>query len=260
MNNVSKTLYIPLYGKATVSRKGIILEDKKAEEIWAAEGFPLKGKAKSKWLAYSMGMRSAVFDRWAKACLEQNPEAMVLHIGCGMDSRAVRIGGACQWYDIDFPEVIEERKRYYTESDSYHMLPGDARELRWLDQLPQSAAAVVVLEGISMYLKPEELTGLLAALHQRFSQLRVLMDCYTSFGAKASRYKNPINTVGVTLTYGMDDPAALAQAAGITYVAEHAMAPEEMIQQLEGMERMIFRKLFAGGFAKRIYRMYEFEG
>ena len=29
MNNVNKTLYIPLYGKAYVSRKGIILNDKK---------------------------------------------------------------------------------------------------------------------------------------------------------------------------------------------------------------------------------------
>ena len=31
MNNVNQTLYIPLYGKAYVSRKGIILNDKKAE-------------------------------------------------------------------------------------------------------------------------------------------------------------------------------------------------------------------------------------
>lgn len=56
MNNVNKTLYIPLYGKAVVSKKGIILHDRKAEEIWEKEGFPLKGKMKSKWLAYNMGM------------------------------------------------------------------------------------------------------------------------------------------------------------------------------------------------------------
>ena len=62
MNSVQKTMYIPLYGKAYVSHKGILLEDPKAEEIWAAEGFPLKGKSKSKWLAYCMGMRAAVFD------------------------------------------------------------------------------------------------------------------------------------------------------------------------------------------------------
>ena len=31
MTNVNKTLYIPLYGKALVSRRGILLSDKKAE-------------------------------------------------------------------------------------------------------------------------------------------------------------------------------------------------------------------------------------
>jgi O-methyltransferase involved in polyketide biosynthesis len=62
MNSVNKTMYIPLYGKAYVSKKGIILRDKKAEEIWNKEGFSLKGKSKSKWLAYFMGMRAAVYD------------------------------------------------------------------------------------------------------------------------------------------------------------------------------------------------------
>ena len=66
MNSVNKTLYIPLYGKSYVSKKGIFLDDKKAEEIWEAEGFALKGKSKSKWLAYYMGARSAVFDEWVK--------------------------------------------------------------------------------------------------------------------------------------------------------------------------------------------------
>ena len=58
MNSTNKTLYIPLYGKSLVSKKGSILSDPKAEEIWQKEQFPLKGKAKSKWLAYYMGMRA----------------------------------------------------------------------------------------------------------------------------------------------------------------------------------------------------------
>lgn len=90
MENVNKTLYIPLYGKAYVSHKGIILDDKKAEAIWDAEGFELKGKSKSKWLAYYMGMRSAVFDNWLREQMEKDKNAVVLHIGCGMDSRIER--------------------------------------------------------------------------------------------------------------------------------------------------------------------------
>ena len=43
MNEVNKTLYIPLYGKAKVSRQGIILNDPCAEEIWKEEAFPIHG-------------------------------------------------------------------------------------------------------------------------------------------------------------------------------------------------------------------------
>ena len=74
MDNVNKTLYIPLRGKAYVSKLGILLSDPDAEAIWCAEGFPLKGKSASKWLAYSMGIRAAVFDRWLTAQLEENPD------------------------------------------------------------------------------------------------------------------------------------------------------------------------------------------
>ena len=81
MNNVNKTLYIPLYGKAYVSQKNIILRDPKAELIWKKEGFPLKGKSRSKWLAYYMGMRSAVFDNWLKEEMTKDAEAIILHIG-----------------------------------------------------------------------------------------------------------------------------------------------------------------------------------
>lgn len=92
MNNVNKTLYIPLYGKAYVSRKGIILHDAMAEDIWEREGFDLKSKSKSKWLAYYMAMRSAVYDEWVKQEIANTSDAVVLHIGCGMDSRIKRVG------------------------------------------------------------------------------------------------------------------------------------------------------------------------
>ncbi len=262
MKNESKTLYIPLYGKACVSRKGIILNDPDAERIWQAEGFPLRGKAKSKWLAYYMGMRSAVFDRWAAEKMQQNPGAPVLHIGCGMDSRCNRLAHVRQdrlWYDIDFPDVLAERGKYYSESERYRMLPGDASHPDWLRQLPEADGAIVIMEGISMYLAPDALRTLLSALRSRYAKLHLLMDCYTEFGAKASRYKNPINTVGVTETYGMETSRQLAEDCGLRYLGEMTMAPEELISQLRGGERFFFRKVFAGGFAGRLYKLYAFE-
>ena len=273
MDNVNKTLYIPLYGKAYVSSKGILLQDPKAEEIWAAEGFPLKGKSKSKWLAYYMAMRARVFDQWVKERMTAEPSAVVLHLGCGMDSRVLRVGtsvcqntASCQgsamghWYDVDFPEVIAERKRYYQENDYYHMVACDVRDPKWMQQIPADSHAIVVMEGISMYLAPEELRALLGNLCGNFARVQILMDCYTTFAAKASSIKNPINDVGVTLVYGLDNPTELEKGTGLRYFKEHEMTPETMIDELAGMERTIFRKVYGGEMARKMYRMYEYEG
>ena len=83
--------HIPLYAKSYVSKKGIILDDKKAEEIWKIEGFKLKGKSKSKWLAYYMAISSAVFDEWLRQQTTKVDQTVIIHIGCGMDSRILRV-------------------------------------------------------------------------------------------------------------------------------------------------------------------------
>lgn len=258
MNNVNKTLYIPLYGKSYVSKKGLFLNDKKAEEIWEKEGFDLKGKSKSKWLAYYMGVRSRVFDEWVTELMADREDAVVIHIGCGLDSRAMRIGeSGHKWYDVDFAEVIEERKKYYSETDSYKMPAGDVRDSVWLEAIPETGHAIVVMEGVSMYLTPEELRGLSEGLCNHFARVNLLMDCYSVFAAKMSKYKNPINDVGVTKVYGIDDPKII-ESGDFTYVTEHEMTPQRYIDELRGFEKFIFGKLYAGGFAKKLYRLFEF--
>ncbi len=258
MDNVNKTLYIPLYGKAFVSKKGLFLRDTRAEEIWSAAAFPLKGKARSRWLAYYMGIRAAVFDAWVKAETETDEECLVLHVGCGLDSRVTRVGETrALWYDVDLREVIEERRRYYTESDRYRMLVGDARATDWLASLPSCPKTVVVMEGVSMYLTPTELQAFIAAIGERFSAVSLLMDCYTSFAAKMSKYRNPVNTVGVTRLYGIDEPRAL-QGGGVCFACEREMTPRSCIEQLKGAERRVFAALYAGGLSKKLYKLYEY--
>ena len=259
MNNVNKTLYIPLYGKAYVSKKGLFLSDKKAEEIWDAEGFKLRGKAKSKWLAYYMGIRSAVFDGWVKEQMSAIPDAAIIHIGCGMDSRIIRVGASGhKWYDVDFPEVISERGKYYTESDEYSMIAGDARcPKEWLGSISERSA-IIVMEGVSMYLAPDELRGLMTAISETFDRVALLVDCYSRFAAKMSKLKNPIKSVGVSRVYGVDDPDEIA-AGELIFLAERDITPEAYIEELSGSEKKFFKKLYAGRFAKKLYRLYEYK-
>ena len=36
------------------------------------------------------------------------------------------------------------------------------------------------------------------------------------------------------------------------------MTPDSLVNQLTGMERAIFRKVYGGSISRRLYRMYEF--
>ena len=259
MNSVNKTLYIPLYGKSYVSKKGLFLDDKKAEEIWKAEGFALKGKSKSKWLAYYMGVRSAVFDEWLKQQMTELQDAVVIHIGCGMDSRCIRVGTEkTKWYDVDFSEVIEERKKYYTDTNNYKMVAGDARDCKWLTTIKETHSAIVVMEGVSMYLTVEDMQNLTDSLCTHFERIALLVDCYTTFAAKMSKHGNPINDVGVNEVYGIDDPEDY-QNEKIAFVKEYTMIPQKYIDELKGFERLVFAKIYAGGLSKKLYRLFEYK-
>ena len=259
MDEVNKTLFIPLYGKALVSKQKIILHDPMAEKIWEKEQFPIRGKSTSKWLAYNMAMRARVFDHWTDKMLENNKDALVLHIGCGLDSRCKRVKQPySNWIDCDFPDVLKVRKQYYSETENYHMKEVNAADPEQVNALPDAKAAIVILEGISMYLTREEIIGFFQTLQSKYEDLHILMDVYTEFGAKASKYKNPINDVGVTKVYGIDDIHDVLTEK-ICFKAEHSFTPAKLIDRLKPADKAVFKMLFTGKMYRKIYRLYELE-
>lgn len=259
MNAVNKTLYIPLRGKALVSRAGILLRDPAAEAIWQKEGFPLRGKSASKWLAYAMGMRAAVFDDWTRARLRAQPRATVLHIGCGLDARARRVDAPrALWVDIDLPAVIAAREKYFAPGDDYIMLGADASQTDWLRMLPRGGPGVIVMEGLSMYLSLPSLQALLQALHTHFDGAAVLLDAYTPRAVRLSKYGNPIRDVGARASLGIDDPLSLCTRGGARFIARHSLTPPQKINELPARDQKVFRALFAGKIADGLYRLYEY--
>lgn len=206
-----------------------------------------------------MGIRSAVFDEWVNQKMIDLQDAVIIYIGCGMDSRVLRIGTSNhKWYDVDFIEVITERKRYYSESECYRMIAGDVRDFAWLTKIKENESAIIVMEGVSMYLTVEEMQKLVDRLCSHFKSINLLVDCYTSLAARISKHRNPINDVGVTDVYGIDNPQ-IYQNDKLTFIKEHTMIPKKYIDELKGFERFVFAKLYAGSFSKKLYRLFEYE-
>ena len=165
MNEVNKTLYIPLYGKSFVTSLNCVLKDTKAREIWNQVQFPLGRKSKSKFLAYYMAMRARVFDDLVKKYVTD--DCVIVHLGCGLDSRYERLQLSNIFIDVDFEEVIQERKLYFSENDQYKMVGCDICSLDWAKDMDVSKPVIVVIEGVSMYLTNEQLQQLFKDITKR---------------------------------------------------------------------------------------------
>jgi hypothetical protein len=162
-----------------------------------------------------------------------------------------------QWIDADLSEVIEVRRRYFNETDTYRMMTLDASNPDEVQKLPDAERIVVVMEGLSMYLTNDALARFFTALQAKYKAVHVLLDIYTVFGAKASKYKNPINEVGVTQVYGIDDIHALVSDTGLRVVQECNMIPSHLVNELNGFDKVFFQRMFTGKTYQKIYRMYE---
>ena len=126
--------------------------------------------------------------------------------------------------------------------------------------LADSAAAIVVLEGLSMYLTAAQLHDFLKALEEKYRELHILMDVYTVTGAKLSKYRNPVNEVGVSELYGIDEIESVIGDLRIRFVREHSFTPENLVAQLKPLEQMFFRMMFTGRIYGKIYRLLELAG
>ena len=95
-----------------------------------------------------------------------------------------------------------------------------------------------------------ELKDLFNNICDTFEHVSILMDCYTTFGVKASKYKNPINDVGVIHVYGIDNPRILEDKE-LFFVQEHPMIPEYLMNELKGLEKFVFKKIYGGKLSQK---------
>lgn len=138
---------------------------------------------------YLVVLRAKQFDDWCADFLRRHPEAVVLHLGCGLDSRAFRLAVASSvlWFDLDLPGVIELRRQLYEDTKSYRMIGCSVTDPQWLDQIPTGRPTLVAAEGLVMYLMESEVRQLLARLTDRFEHGEMLFDTTSPLGPRLSK-------------------------------------------------------------------------
>ena len=252
MKNESLTLFIPLYGKALMSREGIF-PDATAERIVDSVDYDFSKVDQTRKLAIYMAMRAAHYDRMVEDYAARHPEGVVIQLGVGLDSRVKRVQAALPWYDLDFPEVIDLRRTYYPENAQYHLIAAPALPAGWLVGIPQHTHALIIAEGLSMYLSQQDMRDLMAAFRAHFDEAEFIFDAYSPLAARLSRWKNPINAVDAKIDFAMDDPALL-EGEGSKCILNSDIITPDMVARLRGSDRLRFR--FMGRAGKSFYRIF----
>ena len=103
-----------------------LLRDRLADQALARLDYDIKPLDLGPDGAISMAIRARVLDDWTTAFIEKHPNAVVLHLGCGLDSRVFRVDPPPEiaWFDVDFPEVIDIRKRVYPAREGDYRMIG----------------------------------------------------------------------------------------------------------------------------------------
>lgn len=219
-----ETLLITLWARAGESLlPDSLLKDRFAAEAVARLDYDFARLRVDRDLMVGLAMRAHTLDGWTRDFLADNRDAMVLHLGCGLDSRVFRIDppAGIDWYDVDYPEVIALRQKLYPSRADYHLIGSSVTELGWLDGLPQDRPAMIVAEGLLPYLPEEEVPLLLERLVRHVPAGEIVFDAYSPLGLSLVALQPSIRATGAELRWALDDPARLErQVPGLELVRE----------------------------------------
>jgi len=240
-----ETMLATLYARALdADADHPILGDRYAKEVVAQIDYDWQKTSITPRNAPSAVIRSAHFDKWASQFLAVHPEATVLHVGCGLDGRAQRLrpGPGVEWYDVDYPEVIALRERFYPPGASYRLLPASVTELDWLSVISADRPVLLLGEGVMMYLTEESGLALLRRVVERFPSGELQFDMFNRFAIRAQKFNTIVRQAGARLHWGVDGPADIVgNVSGTRLLAAVSVFDDDVWAALPRRYRVMFR-------------------
>ena len=189
LRNEQQTLLITLYARALDYRsRHPILNDRKADEIVRSIDYDF-GTLHGFGNGSIMVARAKQIDVWLREFLESNRNAVVLNVGCGLDTRVSRIDPPPEvsWFDLDYPEVIEERRNFYSNRDGYQMIESSITDSRWLEKVPGGRPTMVIADGVLEYLSEDEVRSFLNSLTDHLPSGQVAFDVMNKSAVQSGR-------------------------------------------------------------------------
>jgi O-methyltransferase involved in polyketide biosynthesis len=194
LKGVPETLLIPLWAKATETKRSKpIIKDEKALEIMEQIDYDFSKFDDQEPTQVSIAIRTELLDMATKAFIDRYPSASIINLGCGLDTRFLRVNNyEIQWYDLDFPETIQIREEFFSETDKYKMIARNVFDYAWIDIIKPNEQFLIIAEGLFMYFTEEEVKNLMNKLLDAFPGAEMLLETIPDSLAKKSQKQDLI--------------------------------------------------------------------
>ncbi|MQA84758.1 MAG: class I SAM-dependent methyltransferase [Streptosporangiales bacterium] len=232
---VQKTLLITLKERALDSRaRNPILGDPLADDVMRRIDYDFDTVKLTAGVPLGIALRSKMLDRAVRDFLAAHPNAVVVELGCGLETRMFRVDppAGVDWYDVDFEEVIGLRRRVLPERAGAHPIGASLTDPDWLDGVPADRPTIIVADGVLGFLSEDDNRQILTRLTDHFAGGELVFNAYTRLVARLMGSNAVVRSVGVPKGYrgfGFDDPRELEKLnPRLTFIEEQVgyRAPE----------------------------------
>jgi O-methyltransferase involved in polyketide biosynthesis len=187
LSGVPETALAALYWRAMESqRPDALIEDEKAEALVARSDYDFDRVRKipmSELFEVMRSMLTREMDRYTWDFVSRHPEATVVHIGCGLDSRFDRVdNGRVEWFDLDLPEVVDLRQELMgDEGERHHLVACSVLDDAWLESVPRRGPILFLAETVLVYLEEAQVMSLVRTLRDHFPGSELVFDGWKPF-------------------------------------------------------------------------------
>jgi O-methyltransferase involved in polyketide biosynthesis len=239
-----------------------IFSDENARQILDRVEYDLGQLKVPEKTAVTLRIRAKQLDAFAGQFIAAHPKAIVLHLGCGLDSRCLRVQHPeALWFDLDLPYVIDLRRKFFPEMENYHIIASSVTDLAWIEQIPVDVRPVfVIAEGLLMYLHESDVRALILCLHERFSGCELVFDAFSKYTADRIKAHPSLQKTGAVVHWGIDDPREIeGWADGILLKEEWFFSQSPDIRRMGWFYRVMFRLTSSIQVAQRAQRLLYFQ-
>lgn len=178
LKGVPETMLMTLYARAYYSKAHPNrFYDQKSIDIAAALNYDFSRAHNDIALQQLTISRTILIDNLVKDFIAEFPDATIVNIACGLDTRFFRVDNhKIRWYDIDLSESMDIRRRFIKDSERMSSIVSSAMDVLWAEKIGvKSNRTLVIVEGLSMYLEKEAVENIFHIISQHFRNTRVLL-------------------------------------------------------------------------------------